>query len=97
MNIFFLEYKDKNFFCCLQTFFITGLTFSDRRKILSKTLLGCFGRKPDFFPDPVFLLLGYVEEYKKKLQGCNGIDYWVVTPGIYLTTSGRRLNWKTTQ
>jgi hypothetical protein len=27
MNIFFLEYKDKNFFCCLQTFFITGLTF----------------------------------------------------------------------
>ena len=26
-DIFFLEYKDKNFFCCLQTFFITGLTF----------------------------------------------------------------------
>ena len=68
MNIFFLEYKDKNFFCCLQTFFITGLTFSDRRKILSKTLLGCFGRKPDFFPDPVFLLLGYVEEYKKNYK-----------------------------
>ena len=42
MNIFFLEYKDKNFFCCLQTFFITGVTFSDRPVIIIKTLLGCF-------------------------------------------------------
>jgi hypothetical protein len=26
-NIFFLQYKDNIFFCCLKTFFITGLTF----------------------------------------------------------------------
>jgi hypothetical protein len=33
-----------------------------------RILLGCFGRKPDFFPDPVFLLLGYAEEYKKNYK-----------------------------
>jgi len=40
MNVFFLQHKDNIFFCCIQIFFITGVTFYDRRKILLKTFLG---------------------------------------------------------
>jgi len=49
-NIFFLEHKDKNFFCCLQTFFITGLTFFTHL----------------FYPDPENKLLGCENLKKRK-------------------------------
>ena len=49
-TFFFLQYKDNIFFCCLQTFFITGLTFFTH----------------PFHPDPENKLLGCANTKKTK-------------------------------